>query len=144
VQGERTIRMHYANCATFNADFDGDEINLHLPQVCCLEVYIYHFSPNNSHHFVLYLCWSVSSAPSPGRLGHCRTKWDVQRAMALCMRTSNTLCQPTASPSEASSRCPPLLQSLPFAPAQKGAYMLLLVLLVSLAFASDSCRAALQ
>ncbi len=26
------IRMHYANCATFNADFDGDEINLHLPQ----------------------------------------------------------------------------------------------------------------
>jgi RNA polymerase Rpb1, domain 2 len=33
VQGERTIRMHYANCATFNADFDGDEINLHLPQV---------------------------------------------------------------------------------------------------------------
>ena len=35
VQGERTIRMHYANCATFNADFDGDEINLHLPQVRC-------------------------------------------------------------------------------------------------------------
>uniref|UniRef100_UPI003F8234C0 hypothetical protein n=1 Tax=Escherichia coli TaxID=562 RepID=UPI003F8234C0 len=31
--GERTIRMHYANCSTFNADFDGDEINLHLPQV---------------------------------------------------------------------------------------------------------------
>lgn len=24
--------MHYANCNTFNADFDGDEINLHLPQ----------------------------------------------------------------------------------------------------------------
>lgn len=32
LQGERTIRFHYANCATFNADFDGDEINLHLPQ----------------------------------------------------------------------------------------------------------------
>ena len=31
-QGERTIRMHYANCATFNADFDGDEMNLHFPQ----------------------------------------------------------------------------------------------------------------
>lgn len=27
--------MHYANCATFNADFDGDEINLHLPQARC-------------------------------------------------------------------------------------------------------------
>ena len=33
LRGERTIRMHYSNCATFNADFDGDEINLHLPQV---------------------------------------------------------------------------------------------------------------
>eukprot|EP00884_Botryococcus_braunii_P022722 jgi/Botrbrau1/9133/Bobra.160_3s0008.2 len=32
LEGERTIRMHYANCNTFNADFDGDEINLHLPQ----------------------------------------------------------------------------------------------------------------
>ena len=29
---EKTIRMHYANCNTLNADFDGDEINLHLPQ----------------------------------------------------------------------------------------------------------------
>jgi DNA-directed RNA polymerase I subunit RPA1 len=30
--GERTIRMHYANCNTYNADFDGDEMNMHLPQ----------------------------------------------------------------------------------------------------------------
>jgi DNA-directed RNA polymerase I subunit RPA1 len=30
--GEQTIRMHYANCKTYNADFDGDEINLHFPQ----------------------------------------------------------------------------------------------------------------
>jgi DNA-directed RNA polymerase I subunit RPA1 len=29
---ERTIRMHYANCNTYNADFDGDEMNLHCPQ----------------------------------------------------------------------------------------------------------------
>ena len=29
---QRTIRMHYSNCSSFNADFDGDEINLHLPQ----------------------------------------------------------------------------------------------------------------
>jgi len=29
---ERTIRMHYANCNTYNADFDGDEMNLHFPQ----------------------------------------------------------------------------------------------------------------
>mmetsp|Transcript_89860 Transcript_89860/g.155545 ORF Transcript_89860/g.155545 Transcript_89860/m.155545 type:complete len:1820 (-) Transcript_89860:78-5537(-) len=30
--GEKTIRMHYANCNTYNADFDGDEMNLHAPQ----------------------------------------------------------------------------------------------------------------
>ncbi|GME24284.1 DNA-directed RNA polymerase i subunit Rpa1 [Neofusicoccum parvum] len=30
--GERTLRMHYANCNTYNADFDGDEMNMHLPQ----------------------------------------------------------------------------------------------------------------
>ena len=32
LQGERTIRLHYANCSGYNADFDGDEINIHLPQ----------------------------------------------------------------------------------------------------------------
>ena len=31
---EKTIRMHYANCNTYNADFDGDEMNVHFPQVC--------------------------------------------------------------------------------------------------------------
>jgi len=30
--GEKTLRMHYANCNTYNADFDGDEMNLHFPQ----------------------------------------------------------------------------------------------------------------
>ena len=29
---EQTIRMHYSNCKSYNADFDGDEINVHLPQ----------------------------------------------------------------------------------------------------------------
>ena len=29
---ENTIRNHYANCNTYNADFDGDEMNLHLLQ----------------------------------------------------------------------------------------------------------------
>jgi len=31
-KSERVIRMHYANCKTFNADFDGDEMNMHFPQ----------------------------------------------------------------------------------------------------------------
>jgi DNA-directed RNA polymerase I subunit RPA1 len=30
--GEKTIRMHYVNCNTYNADFDGDEMNMHFPQ----------------------------------------------------------------------------------------------------------------
>ncbi|XP_057422605.1 DNA-directed RNA polymerase I subunit 1 isoform X2 [Lotus japonicus] len=32
LKGEKTVRMHYANCGTYNADFDGDEINVHFPQ----------------------------------------------------------------------------------------------------------------
>ena len=31
-QGEKVIRMHYANCNTYNADFDGDEMNVHMCQ----------------------------------------------------------------------------------------------------------------
>ena len=30
--GEKTIRLHYANCKSYNADFDGDEMNAHYPQ----------------------------------------------------------------------------------------------------------------
>ncbi|KAF7505883.1 hypothetical protein GJ744_012418 [Endocarpon pusillum] len=32
LSNEKTIRMHYANCNTYNADFDGDEMNMHFPQ----------------------------------------------------------------------------------------------------------------
>lgn len=30
--GDRTIRFHYANCGSYNADFDGDEMNVHILQ----------------------------------------------------------------------------------------------------------------
>jgi DNA-directed RNA polymerase I subunit RPA1 len=30
--GEKTMRLHYANCKCYNADFDGDEMNAHFPQ----------------------------------------------------------------------------------------------------------------
>ncbi|RWS26622.1 DNA-directed RNA polymerase I subunit RPA1-like protein [Leptotrombidium deliense] len=30
--GEKTMRLHYANCKSYNADFDGDEMNAHFPQ----------------------------------------------------------------------------------------------------------------
>ena len=29
---EKTLRLHYANCKSYNADFDGDEMNAHFPQ----------------------------------------------------------------------------------------------------------------
>eukprot|EP00965_Chrysotila_dentata_P090139 2975243-Pleurochrysis_carterae.AAC.1 len=32
LRNEKVIRMHYANCNTYNADFDGDEMNLHMCQ----------------------------------------------------------------------------------------------------------------
>ena len=32
LHGEKVIRMHYANCNTYNADFDGDEMNVHMVQ----------------------------------------------------------------------------------------------------------------
>ncbi|KAK9502885.1 hypothetical protein O3M35_011572 [Rhynocoris fuscipes] len=32
LRGEKTFRLHYANCKSYNADFDGDEMNAHFPQ----------------------------------------------------------------------------------------------------------------
>jgi len=43
---EKTIRMHYANCNSYNADFDGDEMNCHFVQVCeraCFSLCMYSF-----------------------------------------------------------------------------------------------------
>ncbi|XP_064604874.1 DNA-directed RNA polymerase I subunit RPA1-like [Liolophura sinensis] len=47
--GERTLRMHYANCKAYNADFDGDEMNAHFPQneFCRAEAYILASTSNN-------------------------------------------------------------------------------------------------
>ena len=32
IRDSKTIRMNLAVCKSFNADFDGDEMNLHVPQ----------------------------------------------------------------------------------------------------------------
>lgn len=32
LKGEKTFRLHYSNCKSYNADFDGDEMNAHVPQ----------------------------------------------------------------------------------------------------------------
>ncbi|KAL6447903.1 hypothetical protein ACFW04_000166 [Cataglyphis niger] len=32
LKGEKTLHLHYANCKAYNADYDGDELNVHFPQ----------------------------------------------------------------------------------------------------------------
>jgi len=32
LRGEKVMRLHYSNCKSYNADFDGDEMNAHFPQ----------------------------------------------------------------------------------------------------------------
>lgn len=32
LKNEKCFRMHYSNCKSYNADFDGDEMNAHFPQ----------------------------------------------------------------------------------------------------------------
>ena len=41
---EQTIRMHYANCSSYNADFDGDEMNAHFVQVSLMNTLSYAFT----------------------------------------------------------------------------------------------------
>ena len=52
---EQTLRMNYANCNAYNADFDGDEMNCHFVQVRCLP---------RSHSL-----YSLFSLLSPGQAG---------------------------------------------------------------------------
>lgn len=126
---ERTIRFHYANCSTFNADFDGDEINLHLPQASvgravgvecgCAE-----------HMRCAWTCTRpvqpatlLSSAravwasllrlpPTPPLCClNCRTTLGAPRATTLCTLTSSSLCPLMASRCAASSRWAPVMRS---------------------------------
>ena len=32
LKGHKVMRLHYAICKSYNADFDGDEMNAHFPQ----------------------------------------------------------------------------------------------------------------
>ncbi|XP_014216995.1 DNA-directed RNA polymerase I subunit RPA1 [Copidosoma floridanum] len=44
LKGERTLRLHYANCKSYNADFDGDEMNAHFPQNELARAEAYHIA----------------------------------------------------------------------------------------------------
>lgn len=52
LQGERTIRMHYANCNSYNADFDGDEMNMHFPQSQMARAECYHIADTDHQYLV--------------------------------------------------------------------------------------------
>lgn len=52
LQKERTIRMHYANCNTYNADFDGDEMNMHLPQNAIAQAEAREIANTNSQYLI--------------------------------------------------------------------------------------------
>ncbi len=50
--GERTIRMHYANCNSYNADFDGDEMNMHFPQSEAARAECYNIANTDNQYLV--------------------------------------------------------------------------------------------
>ncbi|KAN0064843.1 hypothetical protein ACQY0O_001900 [Thecaphora frezii] len=50
--GERTIRMHYANCNSYNADFDGDEMNMHFPQSQAARAELYNIAFTDNQYLV--------------------------------------------------------------------------------------------
>lgn len=50
--GQRTLRLHYANCSTYNADFDGDEMNLHMCQDQLGRAESYHIVSANEQYTV--------------------------------------------------------------------------------------------
>ncbi|KAG0473499.1 hypothetical protein HPP92_015356 [Vanilla planifolia] len=53
LKGEKTIRMHYANCSTYNADFDGDEMNVHFPQDEISRAELVHIVVNANKQYIV-------------------------------------------------------------------------------------------
>jgi DNA-directed RNA polymerase I subunit RPA1 len=50
--GEKTLRLHYSNCNAYNADFDGDEMNAHLPQNEIARSEAYNLLLSTEHYLV--------------------------------------------------------------------------------------------
>ncbi|XP_066591152.1 DNA-directed RNA polymerase I subunit RPA1 [Prorops nasuta] len=52
LKGEKTLRLHYANCKAYNADFDGDEMNVHYPQNELARSEAYHIANVSNQYLV--------------------------------------------------------------------------------------------
>ena len=49
---EKTFRLHYSNCSSYNADFDGDEMNIHFLQDEVAREEAYSISNSNNQYIV--------------------------------------------------------------------------------------------
>ena len=58
---EQTIRMHYSNWKSYNADFDGDEMNIHFPQNYMAIAEAYEIAATHRQYIV-----PISGAPIRG------------------------------------------------------------------------------
>ncbi|GMM41321.1 DNA-directed RNA polymerase I core subunit [Hanseniaspora uvarum] len=58
---EKTLRLHYANTGAYNADFDGDEMNMHFPQNENARAEALHLANTNSQYLT-----PTSGAPVRG------------------------------------------------------------------------------
>jgi DNA-directed RNA polymerase I subunit RPA1 len=63
-KNQRVIRIHYANCKSYNADFDGDEINVHFPQVS-LQLSAYFLPASTPRFCVSRHCLDLCHCNSP-------------------------------------------------------------------------------
>nr|CCC92265.1 putative DNA-directed rna polymerase I largest subunit [Trypanosoma congolense IL3000] len=52
LSGHKTIRFHYVNGSSFNADFDGDEMNIHVPQSLEAAAEVDYLMDANSNYLV--------------------------------------------------------------------------------------------
>lgn len=51
LKGEKVMRLHYSNCKSYNADFDGDEMNAHFLQSELARSEAYHIA-NSAHQYL--------------------------------------------------------------------------------------------
>lgn len=78
LKNEKTLRMHYVNCKSYNADFDGDEMNIHFPQSLNSISEIHSISLNDNSFFV----------PSSGEPIRGLTQDHIIAALCLTMKDS--------------------------------------------------------
>nr|CAB3265011.1 DNA-directed RNA polymerase I subunit RPA1-like [Phallusia mammillata] len=74
--GEKTLRLHYANCKSYNADFDGDEMNAHFPQT----------QPGRSEAYQLMITDQQYLSGKDGKPLSCLIQDHMVAGVSLCMR----------------------------------------------------------